>query len=286
MTPAALSATPCLVCSGPSRRFAVIRGFLLRQCEQCDLVFRRVQALPPAELAGLFGKTYFAGTETDGYVDYLATEAALRRQARRYLSLLERARGGKGTLFDVGCAVGFLLDEARQRGWQVAGCDPSPWASRYARERLGLPIRIGAFDDEATDDARAAERDLSAVTFLNVLEHCANPARAVARAERALVSGGVVLVETWDRDSVAARLSGRRWHQWSPRRVQSWFNRSSLEALFPHRTWEWLRFGPVVRWLPLARGLEVVGAPPIGALGRILLPYRLGDLVALHVRKR
>ena len=45
-----------------------------------------------------------------------------------------------GTLLDLGCWVGFLLDEARLRGWDGTGVEPSGFASAFAREQLGLDV--------------------------------------------------------------------------------------------------------------------------------------------------
>lgn len=252
----------------------------LWRCERCDAVYHR--PFDEAQVATRFAPEYFRGDAPDGYADYLAEGPALRRQAARYLRRLERLTAGR-RLFDVGCATGFLLREAEGRGWQVAGADVSAWAANQARLG-GLDVRTEAFDAVDGDEAEAASRD--AVTMLNVLEHCAEPSRAVARAHRMLARGGLLCIETWDRDALVARLSGAHWHQWSPGRVTTWFNRRSLQRLLPDAKWSWVYYGTVTRWITLARGLEVLRLPVPAAARRVELPYRLGDVVLLVARKR
>ena len=48
--------------------------------------------------------------------DYVEEEAGQRATAQALLERLER-HVEKGALLDLGCWVGFLLDEARARGW-------------------------------------------------------------------------------------------------------------------------------------------------------------------------
>ena len=56
-------------------------------------------------------------------------------------------------MLDLGCWVGFLLDEARRRGWSVTGVEPSEFASRFARERLGLDVREGGLFEAELESA-------------------------------------------------------------------------------------------------------------------------------------
>ena len=80
--------------------------------------------------------------------DYIGEEDGQRATARAILDRIEH-QVAPGALLDLGCWVGFLLDEARQRGWQTIGVEPSEFASAYARDRLGLDVRTeGLFEAE------------------------------------------------------------------------------------------------------------------------------------------
>jgi len=56
--------------------------------------------------------------------DYVEEEAGQRETARRILAEIER-HAPRGALVDLGCWVGFLLAEARERGWDAVGVEPS-----------------------------------------------------------------------------------------------------------------------------------------------------------------
>ena len=116
---------------------------------------------------------------------YLVEEDGRRRTARRVLDAIER-HGKRGRMLDVGCGHGLLLDEARARGWQVAGLEISSASRAHAAEDLGLDVRDATLDelDPATDGG------YDAIVLADVLEHLDDPVaalkpdRAAARARR------------------------------------------------------------------------------------------------------
>src|SRR5437763_14505694 len=108
--------------------------------------------------------------------DYIKEEAGQRETARRALARIERHSAPRGTLLDLGCWVGFLLAEARDRGWQTVGVEPSEFAVRYARERLGLEVvQAGLLE------ADLPPAGFDAVVMGDVIEHLPDPAGALDR---------------------------------------------------------------------------------------------------------
>ncbi len=145
---------------------------------------------------------------------YLPEEEGRRRHARRLLDLLG-AHVPRGRLLDVGCAYGLMLDEARRRGYEVEGVELSADAVRYARERLGLPVREMALEDGALGDALESER-YDAVLAVDVLEHFDDPVAALDCLCALLAPGGALLIVTPDPTSLMARVAGRRWWCYEP----------------------------------------------------------------------
>src|ERR687896_786938 len=102
----------------------------LYACVECGTV--QQPSLPAAaELAGIY-----RDMSDDAY---LAEEPGRRATARRLLDLIGRYAPA-GRLLDVGCGHGLLLDEARSRGYEVAGIELSAGAAEYARDVLGLDV--------------------------------------------------------------------------------------------------------------------------------------------------
>ncbi len=164
--------------------------------------------------------------------DYVEEEAGQRETARRALERIERYTGGPGALLDLGCWVGFMLVEARERGWRVMGVEPSEFASAYAREEHGLEV--------LTDDLLAApvpEGEWDAVVLGDVIEHLPRPGDALDRIARLVRPGGVVYMALPDAGSRVARAMGPRWWSVPPTHVQN-FTRDSMATLLRRRGYE------------------------------------------------
>ncbi len=155
---------------------------------------------------------------------YVEEEVGQRRTARVVLERIE-AHARPGRLLDLGCWVGFLLAEARDRGWRVQGVEPSDFASRHAREDLGLDVvRADLFE------ADLPQRAFDAVVLGDVIEHLPRPGDALERVASLLAAEGVLCLTLPDAGSRVARVMGRRWWSVIPPHVQ-YFTRASLALL-------------------------------------------------------
>jgi SAM-dependent methyltransferase len=187
----------------------------IARCPACGHM--QLERMPSgAELEGAYAD---AASE-----DYVEEEAGQRATARAVLERVER-HVGRGRLVDLGCWVGFLPAEARDRGWQVMGVEPSTFASAYARERLGLDVRTGDLLREPLPPGA-----FDAVVLGDVIEHLPDPSAALQRVADLLAAGGVVALMLPDAGSRLARAMGRRWWSVLPTHVQ-YFTRSSLRVL-------------------------------------------------------
>lgn len=281
-----VSIPPCRVCQRHrTSLYFTHRGFRLIKCEDCSTVF----SLDEPDLRRIeqhFSSEYFLGGQVE-YADYVSEESAHRAQARRYLDVMHALGVHGSSLFDIGCAAGFFLDEARGAGWTVAGCDVSEAAVAYARGTLGLEVVRGDFL-EATSQGSVYD----VVTAFNVFEHLPRPRVVAARLSSIVRHGGHVILETWDHQSWAARALGRRWHQWDPPFVPYYYTRRSLETLFQPGEWRMVHYGRFAKRISLGRALTVVRTRYLPAavggmvrrfstskVGSVHLSYGLDDLV-------
>lgn len=170
---------------------------------------------------------------------YVEEEAGQRATAARTLERIE-GHAREGRLCDAGCWVGFLLAEARARGWEVLGAEPSRFASEYAREIVGVPVITGTIDSPELDGER-----FDAVFLGDVIEHLPDPAAAVARLRGLLEPAGVLCLALPDAGSRPARVLGSRWWSVLPTHVQ-YFTRQSVTRLLRDNGFdvEWLGTAP------------------------------------------
>jgi SAM-dependent methyltransferase len=151
-------------------------------------------------------------------------EAGQRATARRVLERIERHRPG-GRLLDLGCWVGFFLAEARERGWEVTGVEPSGFAAAYARDELGLPVLSGELFE-----VDLPLRSFDVITLGDVIEHIPDAGRAVDRISGLLAPGGVLAMALPDAGSRVARVMGARWWSVIPTHVH-YFTRPSMRTM-------------------------------------------------------
>jgi SAM-dependent methyltransferase len=228
-------------------RFGVALDDIVR-CAACGHM--QLARLPAAE--SLEGE--YASAASD---DYLAEESGQRATARAVLERLER-HVEPARLADLGCWVGFLAAEAKGRGWDPIGVEPSAWAAERAHERgvevLQAPLL----------QAPLPERAFSAVTMGDVIEHVPDPGAALDRVRLLLRDGGVVWLALPDAGSAVARVLGRRWWSVIPTHVH-YFTRASLTMLLRARGFEVLEVATAPKAFSVAYYLGRLGgyAPPV-----------------------
>ena len=196
--------SPCPVCGAsdftPDGGSAFGRWHLAR-CAGCGHVVTRPE--PRAEeLAPLYGDEYY-GPEHRRFRGPFETLTTLFRRWRA--SHLDR-RLARGTVVDVGCGRGLLLDELRRRGWSVVGTELSDEAAAYARDALGIPVLIGEFHRLEMQPA-----SVDAVVMWQTFEHMRHPNEVLRRAHEVLRPGGWLVVSVPNRESWQARFAGPQW---------------------------------------------------------------------------
>jgi len=197
----------CNLCGGMTHQpFCPQNGRGLVQCMNCGLVF--VGEQPPAEeLYSLYSENYFHNDESGevGYHDYIKDEPNIRKTVNKRFNHIEQFVKG-GRMLDVGCAMGFFVDEAHKRGWQVEGLDVSKFAVEYVQERFGHTAYHGSLLDV---DLPQGAYDL--VTMYDVIEHVPDPQGYMNAVGRLVKSGGIYELATPDVGSIPARMTGKRW---------------------------------------------------------------------------
>jgi SAM-dependent methyltransferase len=213
----------CTICLGDSHRFLNVRGYWVRACVSCGHQFAEITPTT-THVADVYSDAYFTSGGS-GYADYCSEGDLLRAQGRCYAGIVGPHIQAPGTMLDVGSAAGFLLAGFCDCGWTGQGIEPNHSMAEYGREHLGLHIQTGTLghvDYHATFDL---------VTMIQVIAHLPDPAHALGTARRILRNGGLLLVETWNRDSLCCRLLRSNWHEYAMPAVLHWFSKRGLVRL-------------------------------------------------------
>lgn len=169
----------CVVCSG--ERIHPMKGYesaWLHQCRDCGMVFSaRNPSLRELE-------EYYMGY---GRNDYLSPITI-----KRYHELLDQFESVRKTnkLLDVGCGIGYFLDVAKERGWEVYGTEYTDKAIEIC-EAKGITMHKGVLNPE---NYPAGSFDV--ITSFEVIEHINSPNPEIHNISSLLRKGGLFYVTT------------------------------------------------------------------------------------------
>lgn len=173
----------------------------IRPCTTCGTN----RTYPPPVVAALKEGVYQSEA---GFADQEHNLKRFRSYAWRLLDAAERhVRKRPRTLLDVGCGIGALLLEARERDWDVTGLELNDRAAEYARSYFGLNVISGSLEEHATALGR-----FDAITLSQVLEHVEKPHSAIAGLVKLLNPGGIVAIESPNMNGLYPRLLGTIWY--------------------------------------------------------------------------
>lgn len=111
-----------------------------------------------------------------------------------YEAVLERTGVGTDTRYlDVGCGSGMAAQLAVVRGAQVSGIDAAEPLLTIARSR----VAGGDFHHGDIEELPFVDQMFDVVTGFNSFQYAANPAAALAEAQRVTKPGGNVVIVTW-----------------------------------------------------------------------------------------
>lgn len=199
------------------------------RCPSCTLVFEWPQ-LSDQAAQELYGDSYYEswGIEQDPSVREMK-----KRTFELKLRAIERVIS-PGRILDVGCATGFFLEAAAERGWQAHGVEVNPYAVQQARKQFGDRVVEGTIESKQLDGL-----SFDAVAMSDVLEHVCDPLATLYRANELLREGGLVAITTPNVAGLAALIFRSRWphlkaeHQFyfSPRTLSDLLTRAGFRVL-------------------------------------------------------
>ncbi len=182
---------------------SVGKHFELFRCLMCKCVF---QPFPGGSSALLQA---YADQPCDTL--YLSEAAGRRICFQAILQRIEKYVP-KGTLLDVGAGVGLFLNEARQRGWSIAGVELSQAAVNTAESQFNIHLIQG----DITRLADYPDASFDVVTAFDVAEHLESPTLLFREAHRLLRPHGLFIWTTPNYDSLARRLLRSKWYNILP----------------------------------------------------------------------
>lgn len=265
--------------------------FRIRKCESCSIVFLDHHP-DPDMLRAFYSEEYFrAGGDDRGYESYADCEPFLTKTFRNRVARLHRHVPG-GNVLDIGCGYGFFLKCLDDR-FKGIGLDISEHAVRVAREESGVEAGVGPL----TRSAFPVDH-FSLVTMWDVIEHLPDPRDTLDIVHGVLKDDGVLALTTGNVESVAARVSGKRWHLFTLPDHLWFFSRRTLTDLLEkvgfrvveiRNEWSYYSVDYLIERAAktLVRSRSLTRRMPLkSVLRRATIPFTLFDVLYVVCRKR
>lgn len=178
----------CLVCgSKETEKSWKVKSYQYYHCSSCRSLF-----LNPLSMKSKAIGAYDDFDYQTGFIN----ESKIRLRARNILKNCLMLHSQAKNILDIGCGVGFLLDEAKKIGLNPFGIEPSVKLAEFARKKYKLRINSSYI---GTSDRRVAPfstEQFDVVILSHVLEHVENPRHFLEIVLSYLSKNGILYIET------------------------------------------------------------------------------------------
>ena len=134
---------------------------------------------------------------------------------------------------DIGCSTGFVVEAAKNIGWDAIGIDLNPSAINFGKDR-GLNLKNKSLDEISFD-----KESFDVISLFDVLEHLPNPTEIISQALGYLKRGGLLFIYVPNWDSASRILLGKDAHfiwpthhlnYYTPNTIINFLNRFNLKV--------------------------------------------------------
>ena len=180
-SPVSLVEVSCNICNSKAEKIISKTdiGNIVR-CKKCGLFYRNPRLSDRDEIDKYKHQIY---DESYGLVKD-------KSKKEIFVSILNKLEHHKGKILDIGCADGYFLALARERGWEPYGIEISDFLLRKARESLGgkqiigVPLKMANFPPNSFD----------VISMWDVLDHLMDPLGELIEIRRILKKKGLLII--------------------------------------------------------------------------------------------
>lgn len=224
----------CPTCASSDGRHELDKDHMqLLRCGTCDLVYVS-PTFDEAHYADVYASAEYQDIVRD--LGIKSHEYRVDRFGRERVSIMARhLDAARPRYLDVGCSTGFVVEAARDAGWEAIGTDLNPSAIEFGRTRQ-LDLRTVSLDDAGFEAG-----SFDAVSLFDVLEHLLAPVETIRACVRLLRPGGIVFLYVPNYDSASRLLMGKDAHfiwpthhlnYYTPATIRDLLARQGLETAY------------------------------------------------------
>ncbi len=225
-------------------------GHQISKCPNCDLYSLNFAGDYQKFITTYYSKGFFTGGKLyRAYADYVGDKKTVLKNMKKYLTVIRKFKK-KGKLLDLGCAMGFLIEEANQWNYDAYGVDISEYAVNIAKKLVGNNrISMGKVED--LDMVLGKNNSFDIVTMFDLIEHLENPKEVLKKVAKVMNKDGILVIQTGDAGSTWAKLMGKNWHFFAPPQHFYFYSQKNMRDLLQQAGFKVVKIQKVGKWVSL-----------------------------------
>lgn len=169
------------------------RTYCVNRCRRCGYIFNRSLVTGEIDYKSLYRADYFTVVYEEYFKLVGSGEYKEDDKFPIYCQALDLVEGTipPGHLLEIGCGLGFFLDYARSRKWEVKGVELSEFAAGEAKRIYGVDVFCGELQE-----TKFEPHGFDVVAIFDVIEHVLSPLEFLEEIVRILKPEGYLLLIT------------------------------------------------------------------------------------------
>lgn len=202
------------------------KNFEVWKCPDCTACFTQ-DAPAQDEIAPYY--------QFEDYISHTDTKKGLLARLYHFVrnitlrskrDMIKKATGlNTGQILDIGCGTGAFLHTMQKCGWQVTGLEPDETARKNCLAIHGITAQL---PDELFS---LPEQTYDAITLWHVLEHVHQLQDYIARINKLLKPGGILVIAVPNYTSHDALVYQQYWAAWDVPRHLYHFSPAAMKVL-------------------------------------------------------
>ena len=216
----------CLICNSTNVTLSNrLPYFDVMKCLNCEVLF--TNKFPTSKkIIDIYSENYYSPwTDSAGTIPK-SVELMKKKTFKAYLNLLPRyIKLKRKKLLDIGCATGFLLETAREKGCDCWGVELNPFGAKESSKKFPKKIFNGILEN-----SKFKNDFFDIVTMIDLIEHTQNPLAVMKEVRRITKKGGYVLMVTPNVGGMWAKVLGKKWTNFKEEHL-FYFKENSLKYM-------------------------------------------------------
>lgn len=254
----------CPLCQSEERETGNYKfdGHEVVRCEKCSMHYLYPRLTETAMRRFYEQDNYFEGGES-GYSDtsYSDQEKALKFTFKRLMENLHKRGLTGGSLLEVGCGYGYLLDEAKDYFPHRVGTDFSPEGVRQSSGKADKVYEGGV-------EQLPADEKFDCIIATHVIEHVYQPLDFVSKLIAHAKPGATVVLAAPDMGGMLRKAMGRRWASFKVPEHVLYFDSKTLGSVMKEAGLKNINPLPYPHAFPLSLIGSKLGLPFPAAIGK------------------